>query len=308
MSAGMAWRKGKWVDIEEFMDQYRPQLVDADVWVRLRPHVINWVDSSQPATAHSAKIRMRVTINFTLWCLDNGLTLDVEQLFTEERVEAWIHSGEVTPQAKGTYRSHLRQVAKANAKKAIWTPTPAEVPRRDQTQVPYTPAEVDAFRRLIDVQATERRSRVADIIVHLGLAFGLTSSEMFDATINDFPITDDLVTITLEDRTVPALTPYDTEIRRLLTTATTTRLLGDHIGEHKKFDRLIRLVEVPARLPKLEVRRLRTTWMVTLLSSGNVNVREFQYLAGHKSSRSLDYLVPALTFDEATLMARGARH
>jgi integrase len=291
------------MDARDAIEVYVPNLVERARWQRLRPTVLAWVEKTLPCSATAAVARVRVATRYCIWCEDNGFPIDPEQILTEDLIEAWFASADVTVNAKGTYRAHLSTVAKANTRKAIWTPTP-EPMRRATLRDPYTGAEVDGYLRLIPLQATARRRWVFDVILHVGLAWGLTSSEMFTLNRSDITERDGMVIAKVGSRRVPARARYAADILRLVKQSEGERLLGDHLRGHRRFDRLIEEVEIPAYQPALRARRLRTTWLVDVLSDGNLTLAEFQRISGLRSGRVLDDLVPHLPVDEDTYLRR----
>lgn len=291
------------MDAREAIEVYVPNLVERARWQRLRPTVLAWVEKTLPCSAAAAVARVRVVMRYSIWCEDNGFPFDAEQILTEDLIEAWFASDDVTVNAKGTYRSHLRTVAKANTRKAVWTPTP-EPMRRATLRDPYTANEIDGYKRLIPLQSTARRGWVLDVILHVGLGLGLTAAEMFTLGRSDIAERDGMVIANIGDRQVPTRARYAADILRLVEQSESERLLGDHLGGHRRFDRLIEEVGIPAYQPALRSRRLRTTWLVDVLSDGNLTLPEFQRISGLSSGRVLDDLVPHLPVDEDTYMRR----
>lgn len=303
--SGRLWRQGTWVDAHIAIELYEPRTITTCQWAQIRPTILSWVTATLPCSASAAVARVRVTGSYAIWCLDQGFTLEADVILTEDLIEAWFTSGTVTARSTGTYRSHLRTVAKANARKAIWTPTP-EPMRRSSLRDPYSDEEIAHYRALIDVQPTARRSQLLDLILHIGLGLGLTPSEMHGLRVCDFHRDEDLVLVVVGDRTVPARREFALDIIRLLETTEGEHLFGDHLGEHRRFERLINQVEIPAYLPALRARRLRTTWLVAVLGEANLTLPEFQRVSGLRSGRVLDDLVPFLPVDEDTYLRRAA--
>lgn len=291
------------MEAREMMEVYVPNLIEPARWQALRPIVLAWVEKTLPCSAPAAVARVRVAARFCVWCENNGFPIDPEQILTEDLIEAWFASDDVTANAKGTYRSHLRTVAKANTRKTIWTPTP-ETLRRATLRDPYTSAEIDGYKRLIPVQSTARRRRVLDVLLHVELGFGLTASEMCALTCDDITEHDGIVIADVGTRQVPARAPYAADILRLVEQTEGDRLLGDHLGDHRRFDRLLEDIAIPAYQPAIRSRRLRTTWLVDVLSDGNLTLPEFQRISGLGSGRVLDDLVAHLPVDEDTYMRR----
>lgn len=290
------------MNAEDSIEVYKPRAIDPERWNLIRPTVLAWVTNTLPCSARAAVCRMRITGVYASWCLDHDFPLEADVILTEDLIEAWFASG-VSVNAKGTYRSHLRAVAKANALGAVWTPTP-EPMRRTSLRSPYTEQDLRSYFTLVHQQSTLRRRRVFDLVLHLTLGFGLRAGELHSLRRDDIVVDDGLTLATLPDRTVPALTRYTPGITRLVDETEGTRIFGDHLGAHRRFDRLIESIEIPTYAPALRLRRLRTTWLVTVLPT--LSLPEFQRISGLKSGRVLDDLVPFLPFDEDTYLQRAA--
>lgn len=292
------------------IEGYAPKSVAAEAWKVIGPSVIEAVTKTlgiKPTpSAYATVARLGVVSRYLAWCLDNGFDLDFEEVFTEDRIEAYFASGAVTVRAKATYRSHLRTVAKANTKKAIWTPTPQLMKNQNQ-RPPYSADEVSGFFDIVDLQPTDRQRFVMRAVLLCCLGFGLKSHEMFLLRCEQVSRTEyGLVLATLEDRTVPAQARYADEIWDLISDTDTERLLGDHLRVHKGLDNLITKFDIPRYLPSLRTRRLRTTYLFDLLNNRALNLAEFMHIAGLGSGRVLEDLVRRLEVDHATLLTRGA--
>lgn len=293
------------MDAHEAIEVYQPRSIDPEQWARIRPTVLAWVRRTLPCSASAAVQRMRITGNYVIWSLGRDLPLDAEVILTENRIEGYFQSGAVTAAAKGTYRSHLRTVARANTRRAVWTPTPQPM-RRTDLRDPYTGEEVATFFRLVDVQPTPRRRRVLDALLHLGLGMGLSAGEMHSLRVADFTRTDDLVLVHLADRIVPALQGYADGVWRVVNATEGERIFGDHLGAHRRFYRLVESLEVPAYAPSLRTQRLRTTWLVSVLGLRELTLAEFRKVSGLTSGRALDDLVRYLPVDGENYLRRAA--
>lgn len=286
------WRQGGWMDAVGIIASYHPRAasVPTGVWNRLRSAVAGYVTATLPCSAASAQQRMRVTAQFLAWCERNDLALDPELVFTEDTVEAFFAAGVVTTRSRSTFRSQLRTVAKANTRRAVWTPTPEVIPHVS-ARPPYTPAEVDQLLALVNVQNTARRRRVLDVTLHIGLGLGLTAPEILGLCREDIRREGRLVLASVGTRVVPARQQYAEHIWRLAQETDGSKLLGDHLAPKRSFEVLLREVIIPSYAPEVRVRRLRTTWLVNVLSDGILTLPEFQLVSGLTSGRVLDDIV-----------------
>lgn len=271
--------------------QPHPTSMSRSDWDRVRPLVVGFVSATLPCSASSAQQRMRVTGQYLLWCVRSGFGLDPEAIFTEDMVESYFAEADVTDRARATYRSHLRVVAKANTRKAIWTPTPQMRPHV-RASTPYTARDVRLFVALVPQQSTPLRRRLLDCVLHLGLGWGLSSSEMLPLEPGHVRRDGNLVIAHVRGRDVPARQEWADGLWRLVSETKTDRILGDRVSQKPALEQLLSGVVIPSYLPSLRAPRLRATWMVDVLNDAGLNFAEFLTVSGLKSARSIEDLVP----------------
>ncbi|HAM45872.1 MAG TPA: hypothetical protein DCM67_12745 [Propionibacteriaceae bacterium] len=204
-------------------------------------------------------------------------------------VYAEVHFG---VRSVSTLRSQLRVVAKANSQ-SIWTPTPQVIPRVPNRD-PYSDGEITQLLALVGLQTTERRRHILDVTLHVGLGLGLTAPEMLALRKTDIARNGSAVLANLPTRVVPARARYAAGIWRAAQRTSGARLLGDHLHPTRAFESLLRELQIQPYTPALKVRRLRTTWLVDVLSDGSLTIPEFWAIAGVRTGRVLDELAPYL--------------
>lgn len=306
-SSTILWRDGAHRDATSAMDHYCPHesTVPAQEWPRVRPIALECVAATRPTSAASAVQRLRITAQYLYWCQRSERGSDPRSIFTEDLIEVFFADVDFGLRSCATLRSQLRAVAKANSC-SIWTPTPQLHPRVPN-RAPYSADEVSRLLALIDVQSTARRRRILEVTLSVGLGLGLTAPEILALRKTDLTREHALVLANLPTRIVPVRARYAGLVWETAQTTPGARLLGDHLHPSRAYETLLREVEIPRYLPALKVRRLRTTWMVDVLSDGSLTIPEFWAISGIASGRVLDELAPHLpTRSGYLLRAAGA--
>ncbi|MCT2006856.1 hypothetical protein M3C74_02305 [Micrococcus lylae] len=276
-------------------DNYTPakHLIDDHEWVTIRPTAIRACTAADYATPASALQCISTVTHYLAWAHRQGLSLDLEAVFHPDHVERFVAilSRDRAPETVGTRRGYLRRVGRACTKKAPW-PAPARPYAANITlQPPYNSDEVKALWDAARAQYNERRTRVAQTLLCLGLGAGLKPGEMLQVTaahhVGHHPQGERLVVILLEDRVVPVLTEYAPLLVDLCHRYPDGPLIGRHNPASKDPLGVLRAhVEWPSSL-EFKPARLRTTWMVSVLTNG-VRVSEFQRISGTASAKALE--------------------
>lgn len=277
------------------LDAFVPAGVDPALWRRLRPVVTEAVAAAEHTSLHSAHLALRVTTRFCVWADHEGTDLDPEVLLTPARVERFIATQQrmLSSRSLAVYRSTLRRVARAATRTAPWEPDPKAYRGAIPVQPPYTPDEVAGYLAAVDVQATAHRRRVLAALLTLGLGAGLTAGEILACTaslVRRHPT--GLTVIVLPDRTVPVRTAHADTLAELCRAYPEGALIGAWTATSKDpLGKLRKNIELSGSLPALSVRRLRTTWMASVLA-GDVRISEFLAIAGTATPKTLAALAP----------------
>lgn len=299
------WRQGRFMSLRDALEQYTPRrdVVDASTWARVRPVALD-VAMTWDGAVSTALNRMPALAQFLAWADEAGLPLTAEVLWTEDRIEAFCATLNVP--SVSTYRSFLRRIARANAsRRAIWNASP-ETFERKPSRLVYTDEQVAEYLRLVDVQATERRRFVLASVLNLCLGFGLRTRELFTLAPTDVRERDGLVLCHLPDRVIPARAEHAGAIVELAASVETRFFLADHQRPSEDMGGLLENVDIPRYLPRPSVRALRNTWVVSLMSAGNLTLREVYVVAGLTSGSAIDTLLPLLPVREGTYLHRAA--
>lgn len=281
----------------EVIDAYRPTRSRADdgLWSVLRPlarKAATATDYESPATA---LLGMRALTGFLLWAHAEDLPLDLERLLTPFRVEQYATVGmsKLSPRSRSTMRGALRRIGRSATSRAPWV-AEEHVYRGHVLAPPYTPAEVAGYWEAAQAQATARRSRVLTTVLALGLGAGLRSREIVWVTPSAIRQRGaGLVTVDLPDRVVPLRSGIAHTLVDLIADDDANQPVIGRVnpGANDPLERCRRGIELPARLPRLVVSRLRTTWAVEVLQSG-VRISEYLTIAGTTSAKTLEAMVP----------------
>lgn len=131
-------------------------------------------------------------------------------------------------------------------------------------------------------------------VLALGLGAGLRSREIVWVTPGAIHQRGTgLVTVDLPDRVVPLRTDIAPTVLELIADEDTDRPVIGRVspGAKDPLERCRRGIELPTRLPRLVVSRLRTTWAVDVLRCG-VRLSEYLAMAGTTSAKSLEAMSP----------------
>lgn len=241
---------------------------------------------------HSARAAMRCTAGFFAWAHAMGLSTDPEGLFTPDRVDAYVGSkAHLTIRSRATYRSMIRRVGRAATVRAPWPPLAETLSPGTAASQPYSAGEVRRFWQAADAQATKRRRRAMRTILALGLGAGVTTNELVEVTAADITYHQGarVLCLTLPDRVVPIRAEYSDVVADLCARTSTGPLIGAPTAARDRLHVYTDRVEIPRDVPPLQVRRLRSTWAVAVLSDG-INIAEFDLISGGASVRTLAML------------------
>lgn len=295
---------------------YRPaaHLVSPEVWAIVRPVAIDACRAADYKSVASALHCLSAVTYFLAWAHHQDVALDLEQVFVPSQVERYCASAlkHLSTETRSTRRGYLRRVGRACTKKAPWTPDPKPFANNHTILPPYNPQEVEGFWRAADAQPTPLRTRVAQVMLTLGLGAGLKPGEMLTVTsqhhVRVHPVDPRLVVVVLEGRTVPVLTRYTDRLRGLCEQFPEGLLIGQHRREAKDpLGALRQGIVWPDWLPRFRPSRLRTTWMADVLAQ-DVRISEFMVMSGTVSSKALEVIAPHVAgrWDDDQYLFKGA--
>jgi integrase len=222
------------------------------------------VSLAHPATPSHARSLLWCCAKLASFGDEIGLPAVAEVLLSPSVVERFVSNGLTRCSAVRlrSVRTNLRFVARRVVPK-LWPPDPLALPR-NRSKSAYSPAEIAAFLRLADAQPTiPRRQRLAGLIC-LGAGAGLSGADMRSVRGRDIVSRSGGLVVVTRGRVVPVLSGYHD---RLVASAlfAGAELVTGGVSESRKnvTSRLIASVAGGIDLPRLELGRLRATWLRT---------------------------------------------
>ena len=197
-----------------------------------------------------------------------GLEVAPEVLFRSSVIERFVIVGMATasPSRRRDIRTNLRFVARHVVPK-LCQPLPVALPR-SRAKIPYSPGEIDAYLALADAQASLARRMRLQAMVCLGAGAGLTGADLRDFRGDDVMFLSGGLVVVVRGRsprTVPVLRPYHERLRDSAAFAGGGFVVGGVSGDrHNVTNRLVASLSGGHDLERLELSRLRATWLATL--------------------------------------------
>lgn len=290
---------------------YRPQRMRDEVWVAVRPFVVDVADELGLEGGAGALRAVRAVARLAAWAIGEGLPLDAEVVFDPDTVERFIAVGLAGDRSRATYRATLRRVGPLLTRRAPWEARPATVARR-QVAVPYTADELDGLRSDAPAQATPGRVRAGRALLALGAGAGLDGRWVARVEAKDVTRAASSVLVRVGEpsaRVVPVLACWELDVLELAATAGDEFLVGGRSLAKNRAGSLAASIVVAHGRPKFSASRLRSTWLVSHLAMGT-RLPELAKAAGLQGVTVLSDLlefVQALDEAAAIEMLRGAR-
>ncbi|NMN99103.1 site-specific integrase [Antrihabitans stalactiti] len=281
---------------EEILALYTPQM-PAERWSQIGPFVRSVISEAYPA-AERAKVsgnRIGVVAGLVSWALDQGLPLDVEQIFAPATVNRYaVTVPGFAETSRSSRRTLLTTVSRRVTRRAPWEPRRDPLDSRS-TPFPYTDAQARWLVECVDMQRTSLRYRGLGTAVVLGLGAGLRTAEMVGVLGTDVTVRNPhlLVTVTGEQRprTVPVADRYGPLLAELARNAKSEPLFrAPPIPRIEFVPNLLHRCEIPEPLRPVTVARMRATWAVALLTT--VPMPTFLRLAGYNDIDQIRGLLP----------------
>ncbi|GAA1894289.1 hypothetical protein [Streptantibioticus ferralitis] len=284
-------------DVPTAIALYEPRRLPLAAWLQVASFARASVTAFEPASPWAAVQYLSTTAQFSVWALAEYLPLQAEELFTPDVVERFTAVGMPTLQesSRRTHRSRLATMGRKITRRAPWPPQQAALPR-NRLAPPYSEEEVAAYFEVAEQQPTGARTRAAFGLLAGGLGAGLMPGEHLIITGSSVTRNVDDVTVLniagTRARPIPILAAYAPLVRTLAARFPDEPLIGTTGRKSKnRLNQLVSRIEVPARLPALTAPRLRTTWLVTLMTAG-IPLPELLAVAGLASTGTLVDLLP----------------
>jgi hypothetical protein len=255
-----------------------------------------------PQTKARAKALLWSCAKLGAFAESAGLELCPEVVLTEPAIERFVALGcrSFSPATTRTLRSNLRHVARRSA--AMGRPEPAAL-SRERSKAPYTSSEIARYLCLADAQPTEARRERANGLICLGAGAGLTGIDLRAVRGIDVVARSGGVVVSVRSgrpRTVPVLARFAERLLAAGAFAGPGFIVGGvELSRRNITSRLIASLSGGLDLPRLEMARLRATWLSSV--GALIGLPTFMAAAGITCSQRLGDVVQCLErADEAT--------
>lgn len=265
------------------------------------------VAAAEPAGPARARSLLWACSRLAAWGAGVGLEATAAVLLTSSSIERFVVVGmaESSAAARRTTRTNLRFMARRVVPDLVGASPPALA--RSRAKAPYSPGEVTAYLGLAAAQPSSRRSRLEGLLC-LGLGAGLERSELRGVTGASVVVRSGGVVVEVggpRARAVPVLMPYQAMLLASARQAGSGFICGGTSPTRKNLtSNLLDHLAGGADLERLDVGRLRATWLAThlarlglvglLQAAGIICSQRLGDLAGHLDSVSEEDLVELL--------------
>ena len=299
-------------EVARRIETYAPRDMPSALWEEtLRPFVLPALRASGPVGAPAMERHARVLTLISAWCVEQGIPLGVETVLDPDTVERFCSSALKGLVSRPTYRSCLRMLGRKLTKTAPWTPRPEPMAER-KAAPPYSSIEIAALREDAERQATPERRRGHMAIILLGAGAGLDGRWVRKVRGTDVVRLPGAVLVKVGEpraRLIPVLATYEEDLLALAAEAGGAYLVGGESAHKNTVSDLTAKFEPGHRRPRLEPKRLRSTWIVHHLSAGT-RLPELLEAAGTSRIETFDILLkflPPLPATAAQVLLRGDR-
>ncbi|MGW6378723.1 hypothetical protein ACWFRB_21930 [Rhodococcus sp. NPDC055112] len=278
---------------QEAIDLFAPR-APAELWEEIGPFVRDAVRRGfEPASIPKvAGDRMSVVASFVVWALEQGMELDVEEIFHPATVNRYaVTLPGLSVATRSSRRAMLTTLSRHITRIAPWEPS-RDVLRYRADYRPYTDSQTRLLLRSADMQATIFRSHGLSCVLALGLGAGLQTSEIRATTGADIVMRRSHIAVRVRGhrpRTVPVLDRYAPIVAECAARTGRAHLFREPPPRSEYISTFLGKCEIPGRLRPLRVSRLRETWAVTMIQT--VPLPAFRVLFGCTSQKTLSKLL-----------------
>ncbi len=208
--------------------------------------------------------------DFAAWAHAQGIPLTLKALLDSDVIERYVAVG--MPGARDSTRATRRAILRRIARRCASPPQDLPLPiAYRRIRPPYSPEEVHGLLALASAQPTPSRRRTMRAILHLGLGCGIASRDLAWVRGQDIEqLQDGSVSVTVSGGTRPraviTLQAHETALLEIARFARAGLLIGGTARGRRNvtcgpLDRVVGGED----LPRLEIARLRSTWLLTHL-------------------------------------------
>ncbi|WP_245709232.1 hypothetical protein [Rhodococcus tukisamuensis] len=230
------------------------------------------------------------------WALEQGLPLDVEQIFHPATVNRYaVTIGGLSDATRCTRRSTLTTLSRRITRTAPWEP-PREVLRYPRSTVPYSGTQVSQLLWWAPRQRSTVRQQGLAAAVALGVGAGLRGTEMLGVRASDVRRRGEHVIVAVRGpraRQVPVRPEYAAAVLDAAEQAGGGHLFRDPVPRVEFVGLLLGRCEVPAGLEPVTASRLRLTWEVAMVQALPLPV--FMRMSGLTNTNRLSDILDGIT-------------
>jgi len=254
------------------------------------------VTAAEPASVVRARTLLWACARLAGWGEGVGLEPVPEVLLHPSVIERFVVVGMASaPMARRrTVRTNLRFVARRVA--PVLSPPDPLALARSRAKHPYSAAEIGAFLALAAAQPTPGRRHRLGALVGLGAGAGLTGADLRHVRGVHVARRHGGLVVVVEGRSarvVPVLARYHERLAAAAAFAGAGYLIGGRSPtRHNVTNRLIASVAGGVDLPRLELGRLRATWLAACAAA--VGLPAFFAAAGIRHSQHIGDIVALL--------------
>jgi hypothetical protein len=277
-------------DVPEYIARWRPSSVSRDAACFARAVV----KQAAPDGRERAKNLLWAAAKAADFAISLGLEPVPGVVLHPSAIERFaVSAAGLSAPARRTVRTNLRFLAR----RVVPALDPARAPlRRERSKAPYSPAEVAGYLALAAAQPTAgRRMRAAGLIC-LGAGAGLTGTDLRQVAGTDVIRRSGGVLVEVRGRrprTVPVLPGYHQPLLASAAFAGNRLVTGGREPARRNVTTpLISSLAGGTGLPRLEVSRLRATWLSDCAEK--IGLATFMAAAGITCSQRLGDLIAAL--------------
>jgi integrase len=251
------------------------------------------VARAAPQSSARAKAWLFAAGRVAAFAVSVGLELEAEVVLSAPVIERFVlQMGPAVPvSTRRTLRSSLRTLAV----RLMPGPPPVFL-SRDRVKRPYTPDEIAGFLRLADAQPTEGRRMRASGLICLGAGAGLIGADLRAVTGRHIMARSGglIVEVTARQaRRVPILVAYHDRLGEAAGFFEGRFIVGGvDLARRNVTTPLISSLSGGTDLPRLELGRLRSTWLAAVTQA--IGLRAFMDAAGIACSQRLGDIIAGL--------------
>ncbi|MDH6283898.1 hypothetical protein [Prescottella agglutinans] len=278
---------------EEVIERYTP-VMPVQLWESIGPFVRDVVRRgfTSSATPKVTGCRIGAVASIVAWAVDQGLPLDVEEIFHPATVDRYALSiTGLSNATRSTRRATLTTLSRRITRAAPWEPERETLPY-PRPSAPYTWAQAVRLCAWAPRQRSDVRRQGLSAALALGFGAGLRATEMITVTAADVRVRGDRVIVTVRGprpRQVPVLAPYADAVVEAAERAGGGHVFRDPLPRVEYVSTVLNRCEIPDRLRPLTAARLRLTWEVAVVQA--VPLPVFMTLAGLKNADSLNQVL-----------------